>query len=648
MNDKRQNYDASAIAHLEGLEHVRKRPGMYIGSTSKAGLHHLVWEIVDNSVDEAMAGFANKIQITITKDNQIRVQDNGRGIPVGIHPQFGISALEVVLTKLNAGGKFESGAYKVSGGLHGVGASVVNALSSKLEAWVKRDGNVYYAQFANGGATIQSTHIIDSYQGNESGTTIQFAPDYTIMEEIPFDKSLIVDHARQIAYLNKGLFISVQDQRDESYVEYQYDNGIVDYVNELTKRSSKITDIIYATNNYIYRHEITKKEVNIGIEVAMQYLDDFYRSNLISYTNNISTHEGGTHLSGFYDAIMRLVNNYALEKNYIKAEADKFSRDDLVEGVVAVISIKHPEPQFEGQTKGKLGSKDARKAVNEVFSEVFERFLNENPNVAKKILEKASMARKARIASTAARDKERKKLPFETGSMPGKLAPCSSKNAEICELFIVEGQSAGGSAKMGRDKVFQAILPLKGKILNTERAKLESIIKNEEIMSLITAMGAGLESNFNINKLRYHKIIIMTDADVDGAHIRTLLLTFFYRYFKPLIEYGFIYIAQPPLFKIQQNKNSFYAFNDKEKNEIIATLNPNIKITIQRYKGLGEMDAQQLRETTMLPEKRKMLQVQIEDAYRADRIFETLMSENVEPRRDFISQNAKYVQNIDL
>ncbi|WBP84160.1 DNA topoisomerase subunit B [Mycoplasmopsis edwardii] len=648
MSEKQQNYDASNITYLEGLAHVRKRPGMYIGSTSKTGLHHMVWEIVDNSVDECMAGFANKINITITRDNEIIVEDNGRGIPVGTHPTFGISALEVVLTKLNAGGKFESNAYKVSGGLHGVGASVVNALSTSMKAWVKRDGNVYFAEFADGGVTKQHTKVIDTYSEGGTGTKIQFKPDYTIMEKLPFDKELIADHAKQIAYLNKGLFVSVTDERDNTYQEFKYENGIVDYVTELNRGSSPLTSILYASGDYTYKHEITGKDVVIGVEVASQYLSDFYRSNLITYTNNISTHEGGSHLTGYYDALMRLVNNYAIEKGFIKSEADKFIRDDLVEGLVAVISIKHPDPQFEGQTKGKLGSKDARKAVNEVYSSIFERFLNENPDLAKKIIEKAISARRSRIASNAARDNERKKIPFESGTMPGKLAPCSSKNAEICELFIVEGQSAGGSAKMGRDKVFQAILPLKGKILNTERAKRDKIFMNEEIMSLINAMGAGIDSTFNINKLRYHKIIIMTDADVDGAHIRTLLLTFFYRYFKPLIEYGFIYIAQPPLYKIQQNKSVFYAFNDKEKEEILASLNSSTKITIQRYKGLGEMDAQQLKETTMLPEKRKMLQVQIEDAYRADRIFETLMGENVEPRKEFISQNAKYVKNIDL
>lgn len=647
--NKKNEYNASNIKHLEGLEHVRKRPGMYIGSTSKSGLHHMVWEIVDNSVDEAMAGYAKKINITITKNDEIIVEDDGRGIPIGMHPKFGISALEVVLTKLNAGGKFESNAYKVSGGLHGVGASVVNALSDSMKAWVKRDGNIYYAEFGNGGQTIKSTSIIDTYQGNETGTKIQFHPDFKIMDKIPFDKELILDHAKQIAHLNKGLFISVNDLRDNTYNEFQYENGIVDYVKELTQGYKPITtDVIYASGDYKYINDINQEEVVIGVEVAVQYLEDLYRSNIISYTNNISTHEGGSHLSGFYDSLMRLINTYAIEKGYLKNESDKYTRDDLIEGLTAIISIKHPDPQFEGQTKGKLGSKDARRAVNEIYSNVLERFLNENPNIAKKIVELASLAKKGRLASNAARDNARRKNVFESGGLPGKLSDCASKNAEISELYLVEGNSAGGSAKMGRDRNTQAILPLRGKILNVEKTRPERVFDNEEIMSLITALGTGLGDNFNINKLRYHKIVIMTDADVDGAHIRILLLTFFYRYFKQLIEYGFIYIAQPPLYKIQQNKFIEYAFNDAQKDEIIAKLNPNQKITIQRYKGLGEMDPEQLWETTMNPNNRKMLQVQIQDAYKADKIFETLMGDDVFPRKQFIEENAKYVKNIDL
>nr|AXX39177.1 DNA topoisomerase II subunit B [Mycoplasmopsis gallinacea]AXX39178.1 DNA topoisomerase II subunit B [Mycoplasmopsis gallinacea]AXX39179.1 DNA topoisomerase II subunit B [Mycoplasmopsis gallinacea]AXX39180.1 DNA topoisomerase II subunit B [Mycoplasmopsis gallinacea]AXX39181.1 DNA topoisomerase II subunit B [Mycoplasmopsis gallinacea] len=648
MSEKNQSYDASNIKFLEGLEHVRKRPGMYIGSTSKTGLHHLIWEIVDNSVDEAMAGFADKIYITITKDEHIIVEDNGRGIPVGTHPRFGISALEVVLTKLNAGGKFESNAYKVSGGLHGVGASVVNALSDSLKAWVKRDGKLYFAEFANGGQTIKSTEVIGEVKPGETGTKIEFHPDYKIMEQVPFDKELVIDHAKQIAHLNKGLYISVTDLRDGTIEEFQYDNGIIDYVKELNEGYNPISDIIFASGDYVVNENDPEHKKTVNIEVACQYLSDLYRSNIISYTNNIATHEGGTHVSGFYDALIRIINNYGIEKGFIKVESDKFTRDDLTEGLTAVISIKYPDPQFEGQTKGKLGSKDARIATNKVFSASFERMLNENPDIAKKIIDRAIMARKSRLASVAARDNARRKSAFDNGGLPGKLSDCSSKNAEISELFIVEGNSAGGSAKMGRDRNIQAILPLRGKVINVEKARQERVLENEEIMSLITALGTGLGDTFNINKLRYHKIVIMTDADVDGAHIRTLLLTFFYRYFKPLIEYGFVYIAQPPLYKIQQNKTVEYAYTDEQKEKIIATLNPNQKINIQRYKGLGEMDPEQLWETTMDPEKRKMLQVQIADAYKADLAFTTLMGENVELRREFIEKNAKFVKNIDL
>ncbi|ADE19417.1 DNA topoisomerase subunit B [Mycoplasma crocodyli] len=645
--EKNNNYEASNIKFLEGLEHVRRRPGMYIGTTSKDGLHHMIWEIVDNSVDEAMAGFANIIQITITDDDRIIVEDNGRGIPVGIHERFGISALEVVLTKLNAGGKFESNAYKVSGGLHGVGASVVNALSDSMKAWVKREGKIHFAEFANGGVTIKSTEVIGTYEGDSSGTKIEFHPDFTIMEKVPFDKELVVDHAKQIAHLNKGLFVSVKDLRDNTYEEFKFDNGIIDYVNELNEGYTPINqEVIFAEGTYLSVHN--GNERSIGVEIAAQYLSDFPRSNIISYANNIATHEGGTHVSGFYDSVMRIVNNYAIENGIIKNEAEKFSREDLTEGLTAIISVKHPDPQFEGQTKGKLGSKDARMAVNKVFSEVFERLLNENPVLSKKIIENAVYARKGRLAANAARDNAKRKSAFDNGGLPGKLADCASKNAEVSELYLVEGNSAGGSAKMGRDRNTQAILPLRGKVLNVERARQDRVVNNEEIMSLVTALGTSLGDTFNINKLRYHKIVIMTDADVDGAHIRTLLLTFFYRYFKPLIEYGFIYIAQPPLYKIQQNKTVEYAYNDAQKDEIITKLNPTQKINIQRYKGLGEMDPEQLWETTMDPKNRKMLQVQIEDAYKADWAFSTLMGENVEPRREFIEKNAKYVKNIDL
>ncbi|TNK84687.1 DNA topoisomerase IV subunit B [Mycoplasmopsis pullorum] len=649
MADK-NTYSADNIQHLEGLEHIRLRPGMYIGTTSKTGLHHMVWEIIDNSVDEHMAGFCHNIKITITKDEHIIVEDDGRGIPVDIHPRFGISALEVVLTQTNAGGKFNKDSYAYSGGLHGVGASAVNALSDLMIATVKRGGKVYQAKFGNGGKILQHTEVIGECPENETGTIIEFHPDFTIMEKNKFDKDIIMDHAKQIAHLNKGLYVSVLDLRDNSYEEYLFDNGIIDYVREVNEGFKPINDdILYVSQEFLASQSDGAKEngTRMLVEVAAQYLSDYYRSNIISYTNNISTHEGGTHVSGLYDALLRLINNYAIENGYVKTDSEKFSREDLTEGLTAIISIKHPNPQFEGQTKGKLGSKDARTAVNRVFSEYFSRVLAENPDFAKKIIEKAQLARKGRLASNAARDNARRKSAFDNGGLPGKLADCATKNAERSELYIVEGNSAGGSAKMGRDRETQAILPLRGKVLNVERAHQEKVLENEEIMSLVTALGVGLGDNFNINKLRYHKIIIMTDADVDGAHIRTLLLTFFYRYFRPLIEYGFVYIAQPPLYKIQQGKRIEYAYKDAEKEQIVQSMNQNQKITISRYKGLGEMDAEQLWETTMDPETRQMLQVQIEDAYRADWAFATLMGEKVEPRREFIEKNAKFVKNID-
>ncbi|WP_406614428.1 DNA topoisomerase subunit B [Mycoplasma corogypsi] len=648
MEQNKNNYDAGSIKHLSGLEHVRKRPGMYIGSTTKTGLHHLVWEIVDNSVDEFLAGYAHNIAITITKDGSIIVEDDGRGIPTQIHPKFNVSALEVVLKELNAGGKFENQAYSVSGGLHGVGASVVNALSDNFEAWVKREGKLHYVKFANGGKLVQSTTVIAECPLEETGTKIMFHPDYTIMDKIDFDKDIIVDHVKQIAHLNKNLHISVNDERDGEFVEFYYENGVKDYVRELVEKNQQISDeIIYAEGRFDAGKSDSGLDLFVNVEVACQYSFDQYRSNILSYANNIQTNEGGTHVYGFYDAIMRLVNNYALNKNFIKAEAEKFTREDLTEGLTAVILVKLPNPQFEGQTKSKLNSKEARQAVNKIFSEVFERLLNEQPDLAKKIIEIATLARKSRLASTAARDNARRKGVFDNGGLPGKLSDCSSKNAEISELYIVEGNSAGGSAKMGRDRVTQAILPLRGKVINVEKARQHKVIENEEILSLITALGTGLGDDFNINKLRYHKIVIMTDADVDGAHIRTLLLTFFYRYFKPLIEYGFVYIAQPPLYKIQQNKTIEYAYNDVQKDEIIAKLNPNQKITIQRYKGLGEMNPEQLWETTMDPARRKMLQVQIHDAIKADQTFVALMGDDVVPRKEFIEKNAKYVTNID-
>ncbi|KKB26742.1 DNA topoisomerase (ATP-hydrolyzing) subunit B [Mycoplasmopsis meleagridis] len=636
-------YGASSIKVLKGLEAVRVRPGMYIGTTGIRGLHHLIWEIVDNSVDECMAGFANEINITVTKENYIIVEDNGRGIPVAIHPETGLSTVETVLTVLHAGGKFDSETYKVSGGLHGVGASVVNALSDDFEVWVKREGKIHYAHFNNGGQIAQSLSVIGTVDNNETGTKIKFHPDFTVMEHNEFDKDAIIDHAKQIAYLNKGLKITLIDERYDVKQSFCFEGGIIDYVKELNKGQKLIhSEVIYAEGEYSHG-----EDAPVQVEVALQY-NERVTGNVVSYANNIITIEGGNHERGFYDALVRLINNYGIDAGLIKKEEDKINSEDAKEGIVAIISIKHTNPIFEGQTKGKLGNKDARIAVNKVLSDSLERFLNENPNEAKLIVLKALSAKKSRLAGQMARDAARKKSVFEGGSLPGKLADCTSKNAEISELYIVEGNSAGGSAKMGRDRLTQAILPLRGKVINAEKNQARKVFANEEIQSLITALGTGISEEFNINKLRYHKIIIMTDADVDGAHIRTLLLTFFYRYFRELIEYGFIYIAQPPLYKIQQNKNVSYAYNDKEKEEIINSLNPNIKINIQRYKGLGEMDPDQLWETTMNPETRLMLQVQIEDAAKADWIFTTLMGDEVAPRREFIEENAKYVKNIDF
>lgn len=637
-----KEYGASNIRVLKGLEAVRVRPGMYIGSTGLRGLHHLIWEIVDNSVDECMAGYADKVSIKLTADGYAEIEDNGRGIPTDLHPETGLSTVETVLTVLHAGGKFDSESYKVSGGLHGVGASVVNALSDDFEVWVKRNGKLHYAHFNNGGQTVQSLSVIGDAPG-ETGTKVRFHPDYSIMDNLPFERAVVVDHAKQIAYLNRGLRISVEDERENSIVEYHFEGGIVDYVKELNKGQKLIhPEVIYAEGEYALGEQPA-----VAVEVAVQY-NEKITSNVVSYANNIITVEGGTHESGFYDALVRIVNNYATINSFVKSEEDKFTRDDVKEGIVAIISIKHTDPIFEGQTKGKLGNKDARAAVNKIFSEAFERFMNENPSEAKLLIQKIIDARKSRLAGQAARDAARRKTVFDTGSLPGKLADCSSKNAEISELYIVEGNSAGGSAKNGRNRETQAILPLRGKVINVEKNAPAKVFSNAEILSIISALGTGVGEEFNINKLRYHKIVIMTDADVDGSHIRTLLLTFFYRYFRPLIEYGFVYIAQPPLYRLQQGKTIKYAYTDSEKEIVMSEMSNGQKITVQRYKGLGEMDAEQLWETTMDPDNRKMLQVQVSDAAQADWIFTTLMGDEVFPRREFIESNAKYVKNIDL
>lgn len=643
--DEIKKYGADNIQVLEGLEAVRKRPGMYIGSIGFRGLHHLIWEIVDNSVDEAMAGFATKIDIKLYPNNVLEVVDNGRGMPVDIHAKTKKSAVETILTVLHAGGKFDSSNYKVSGGLHGVGASVVNALSDVFEVWVKRNGNLYYQKYTKGGHPVKPLEIIGKANNNETGTKIKFHPDYTIMDKVDFDFGTIIDHAKQIAYLNKGLNITCEDVEKNVIRNYCFAGGIIDYVNELNKgKKLTIPNVIYAEGTF--KDRVPNAE-NVMVEVAMQY-NETYTSNIVSYANNIQTADGGTHEQGFYDALTRIYNKYAEDNKLFKNKDEKISREDVKDGLVAIISIKHTDPIFEGQTKGKLENKDARIATNKVISEALEKYMAENPDHSRAIIEKCLMTQRARIAANVARDASRKKDGLDLGNLPGKLADCTTKNAEISELFIVEGNSAGGSAKMGRDRMTQAILPLRGKVINAEKNDFSTVLSNKEIATMIHALGTGITDEFNINKLKYHKIIIMTDADVDGAHITTLLLTFFYRYMRPLIEYGFVYLAQPPLYKITAGKNISYAYNDAQKAEILAKLENKNNISIQRYKGLGEMDPEQLWETTMDPAVRKMLQVQIDDIASCDTVFATLMGEDIEPRHDFIQENAKYANNIDF
>ena len=643
--DEIKKYGADNIQVLEGLEAVRKRPGMYIGSIGFRGLHHLIWEIVDNSVDEAMAGFATKIDIKLYPNNVLEVVDNGRGMPVDIHAKTKKSAVETILTVLHAGGKFDSSNYKVSGGLHGVGASVVNALSDVFEVWVKRNGNLYYQKYTKGGHPVKPLEIIGKVNNNETGTKIKFHPDYTIMDKVDFDFGTIIEHAKQIAYLNKGLNITCEDVEKNVIRNYCFAGGIIDYVNELNKgKKLTIPNVIYAEGTF--KDRVPNAE-NVMVEVAMQY-NETYTSNIVSYANNIQTADGGTHEQGFYDALTRIYNKYAEDNKLFKNKDEKISREDVKDGLVAIISIKHTDPIFEGQTKGNLENKDARTATNKVISEALEKYMAENPDHSRAIIEKCLMTQRARIAANAARDASRKKDGLDLGNLPGKLADCTTKNAEISELFIVEGNSAGGSAKMGRDRMTQAILPLRGKVINAEKNDFSTVLSNKEIATMIHALGTGITDEFNINKLKYHKIIIMTDADVDGAHITTLLLTFFYRYMRPLIEYGFVYLAQPPLYKITAGKNISYAYNDAQKAEILAKLENKNNISIQRYKGLGEMDPEQLWETTMDPAVRKMLQVQIDDIASCDTVFATLMGEDIEPRHDFIQENAKYANNIDF
>ena len=636
----KNDYNDSAIQVLEGLEAVRKRPGMYIGTTSERGLHHLVWEIVDNSVDEALAGFCTEIQVTIEKGNVIKVRDNGRGMPTGINEKTGLSTIETIFTVLHAGGKFGGGGYKVSGGLHGVGASVVNALSDWLEVKVYRDGDIHFQRFENGGKPAGKLEIIGECDKNNTGTEVRFKADPEIFQETTiFNYDTLEQRLREIAFLNKGLKIFLRDEReDEKVATYHYEGGIIEYVQMRNKNKTPLHE------NVIY---VEGTQDNIILEVAMQY-NDGYNSNIYSFTNNIHTIEGGTHEDGVKLALTRVINNYARNNKLLKDNDDALIGDDVREGITMIVSCKHPDPQFEGQTKTKLGNGEVRKIASDLFQEGFERFLMENPTEAKMIIEKCTTAARARMAAKKAREITRRKGGLDSINFMGKLTDCKSKDPSECEIFIVEGDSAGGSAKDGRNYMTQAILPLRGKILNVEKSRLDKALANAEIKSMITAFGTGIGEEFDINKLRYHKIIIMTDADVDGAHIRTLLLTLFYRFFRPVVEGGYVYAATPPLYKVTYGKNQKLAMTDEELQEIISSIPENTKKEISRFKGLGEMDAIELRETTMSPEKRTLKQITVEDAMAADTAFDLLMSDNVEPRRDFIIENAGYVVNLDV
>ncbi|MBO6046319.1 MAG: DNA topoisomerase (ATP-hydrolyzing) subunit B [Erysipelotrichaceae bacterium] len=640
MEDIRiEHYDESDIQVLEGLEAVRKRPGMYIGTTSSRGLHHLVWEIVDNSIDEALAGYCTKIQVVIMPGDIIKVIDNGRGMPTGINEKTGVNTVETIFTVLHAGGKFGGGGYKVSGGLHGVGASVVNALSEYLEVYVHRNNEIYYQRFENGGEPVGTLEVVGTCE--DTGTTVIFKPDPIIFtESTVFDYNILSQRIRELAFLNKGLTICLEDQRLEKprRVEYCYEGGIREYVTYLNKNRTPIHDQVIDCEDEID---------NISVEVAMQY-NDGYQPNIYSFCNNINTHEGGTHEEGFRLALTRVINNYARNSGVLKDKDESLSGEDCREGLTAIISVKHPDPQYEGQTKTKLGNAEVRRIVSSILANALDQFLLENPSVAKIIMEKVTLASKARMAAKRAREMTRRKTALDISNLPGKLADCSSKDPSECEIFIVEGDSAGGSAKSGRDRNIQAILPLRGKILNVEKARLERILGNAEIRSMITAFGTGIGEEFDISKLRYHKIVIMTDADVDGGHIRILMLTFLYRYLRPLIEQGYVYAAQPPLYLLKHGKEEHYLYSDYELDKLREELGPNAKFSIQRYKGLGEMDPEQLWDTTMNPASRVLLQIDLDDAMQADILFDMLMGEKVEPRRDFIKENAKYVENLDI
>ena len=634
------SYEAQNITVLEGLEAVRKRPGMYIGTTSERGLHHLVWEIVDNSVDEALAGYCNKIEVKILPDNIIEVVDNGRGIPTDIHPKYGKSALEIVLTVLHAGGKFENDNYKVSGGLHGVGVSVVNALSEWLEVEVRKEGNVYYQKYHRG-KPEEDVKIIGSCEASEHGTTVRFKADGDIFETLVYNYFTLSNRLKELAYLNRGLTIILSDLRKDEKKEeiYKFDGGILDFLNEIVKEEATIIDKPFY---------VSSEQDNVGVDVTFTYTTS-QNEVIYSFVNNINTHEGGTHVQGFRTALTKVINDVGKAQGLLKDKDGKLMGNDIREGVVAIVSTKIPQPQFEGQTKGKLGNSEVSGIVNSIVSSSLKIFLEDNPAITKIVVEKILNSKKAREAAQKARELVLRKSVLEVGSLPGKLADCTSKKAEECEIFIVEGDSAGGSAKQGRDRYNQAILPLRGKIINVEKAGLHKSLESSEIRAMVTAFGTSIGDTFDISKLRYGKIILMTDADVDGAHIRTLILTFLYRYMRELINEGNIYIACPPLYKVSSGKQIIYAYNDLELKNVLAQMNQdNKKYTIQRYKGLGEMNPEQLWETTMNPDGRLLLKVSVDNAREADMLFDKLMGDKVEPRREFIEEHAEYVKNIDI
>lgn len=634
--DNGQNYGASEIQVLEGLEAVRKRPGMYIGSTSSRGLHHLVYEIVDNAIDEALAGYCDNIEVSILKDNIIKVSDNGRGIPTGMHPKMNIPAVEVVFTVLHAGGKFGGGGYKVSGGLHGVGASVVNALSEYLEVEVKRDGKVHNQRYERG---LSKNKMQITGDTKETGTTVIFKPDAEIFETLEFEYEILSQRLRELAFLNKGIKITLRDEREEEVHQdvFHYEGGIKEFVQYVNRKK----DVLHEEPIYI---EGLKDDVMV--EIALQY-NSGYTENIISFANNIDTTEGGTHVVGFKTSLTRVVNDYARKYNILKESEKNLSGEDTREGITAIISVKVTNPQFEGQTKTKLGNSEVRGIVEGICGDKIASFLEENPHVSKMIIEKSLMASRAREAARKARELTRRKNVLDSMSLPGKLADCSEKDPKLCEVYLVEGDSAGGSAKQGRSREFQAILPLRGKIMNVEKQRIDKILASDEIRNMVTAFGAGIDKDFDVSKLRYDKIIIMTDADVDGAHIRTLLLTFFFRYMRPLIEEGHVYIAQPPLYKISKGKKFWYVYGDEERDAMLEEIGRE-GIEIQRYKGLGEMNAEQLWDTTMNPDTRTLLRATIQDAMVADDMFTVLMGDKVEPRREFIQENAKSVHNLDI